>query len=112
MSPRRITQDCEIEGSPFLPRRGLFLCLALATATLPLLPNPTSLIWVRTDPRQFLLVLDHIFCAGAWAARCLIVQVPLPMLFNRYPDLALSDDAAFGGWAFRGPLTLPVRWAV
>jgi cytochrome P450 len=52
------------------------------------------------------------FCAGAWAARCLIVQVPLPMLFNRCPDLALSDDAAFGGWAFRGPLTLPVRWAV
>ena len=52
------------------------------------------------------------FCAGAWAARCLIPEVALPMLFDRLPGLALCGDVAFGGWAFRGPLTVPVHWPV
>ena len=50
------------------------------------------------------------FCAGAWAARCLIAEVALPMLFDRLPGLRLAGDAPFEGWAFRGPLRVPVAW--
>ncbi|KIN66429.1 Cytochrome P450 family protein [Sulfitobacter noctilucicola] len=50
------------------------------------------------------------FCAGAAASRALITQVALPLLFNALPDLHLTGDAPFAGWAFRGPLSVPVAW--
>ncbi|WP_192964411.1 cytochrome P450 [Phycobacter azelaicus] len=50
------------------------------------------------------------FCAGAWISRALIAEVALPMLFERLQGLTLDGEAHFGGWAFRGPLSLPVRW--
>ena len=50
------------------------------------------------------------FCAGAAAARCLITEVALPMLFDRLKGLELADEVRFHGWAFRGPVTVPVRW--
>jgi hypothetical protein len=52
------------------------------------------------------------FCAGAWASKCLIAEVALPMIFNRLAGLTLAGDTPFGGWAFRGPLSMPVRWQV
>jgi cytochrome P450 len=51
------------------------------------------------------------FCAGAAASRSLIADVALPMLFDRLPGLRLAGDAPFGGWAFRGPLRVPVTWS-
>ena len=50
------------------------------------------------------------FCAGAWASRCLIADVALPMIFERLTGLKLAGDVAMGGWAFRGPLSMPVTW--
>ena len=45
----------------------------------------------------------------------MVGDVALPLLFARLPDLRLDDrpgvePTRFGGWAFRGPLTVPVRW--
>ena len=48
------------------------------------------------------------FCAGAAASRALIADVALPMLFERFPNLRLDGDVSFGGWAFRGPIEMPV----
>ena len=50
------------------------------------------------------------FCAGAAASRSLIAEVALPMLFKALPDLRLNGVVPFGGWAFRGPLAMPVAW--
>ncbi|MEM8652473.1 MAG: cytochrome P450, partial [Pseudomonadota bacterium] len=50
------------------------------------------------------------FCAGAWAARCLIADYAMPMIFDRLQNLRLAGEVAFGGWAFRGPISLPVAW--
>jgi len=38
--------------------------------------------------------------------------VALPAVFDRLPGLQLAPGAEvrFGGWAFRGPLSLPVCW--
>lgn len=30
------------------------------------------------------------------------------MLFDAFPDIALNGEVPFGGWAFRGPLKMPV----
>ena len=49
------------------------------------------------------------FCAGAAASRTLIAEVALPMLFEAFPQLKLAGDVPFGGWAFRGPLKVPVK---
>lgn len=52
------------------------------------------------------------FCAGAWVARMMVGQVAVPRLFERLPNLRLDPDRAptVGGWVFRGPTSLPVRW--
>ena len=51
------------------------------------------------------------FCAGAAASRCLIADVAMPTLFQSSPTLTLDGDVPFGGWAFRGPLAMPVKIA-
>ena len=50
------------------------------------------------------------FCAGAAASRCLIAEVALPMLFERLKGLRLTGEVRFTGWAFRGPVSVPVAW--
>jgi cytochrome P450 len=49
------------------------------------------------------------FCAGAAASRVLIAEVALPKLFAGFPDLELTEAVRWGGWAFRGPLSVQVR---
>ena len=34
-----------------------------------------------------------------------------PMLFDAMSDLRRTGPARFGGWAFQGPLSVPVAWA-
>ena len=46
-----------------------------------------------------------------WA---MVADVALPTIFARLKDLRLDESAGpvrFGGWAFRGPLNMPVRWS-
>ena len=53
------------------------------------------------------------FCAGAAASRSLIGDVALPKIFERLEGLRLDANAPaveFRGWAFRGPLSVPVLW--
>ena len=53
------------------------------------------------------------FCAGAAASRSLVGDVAIPKIFERLTDLRLDHEASpvqFGGWAFRGPLSVPVSW--
>ena len=40
----------------------------------------------------------------------MIAEVALPMLFETLPGLKLDGAVPFGGWAFRGPLEMPVAW--
>jgi len=49
------------------------------------------------------------FCAGAAASRVLIADVALPKLFAKFPDMKLDGEVEFAGWAFRGPVSVPVR---
>lgn len=52
------------------------------------------------------------FCADAWASRSLIADCAMPAIFEQLPNLRPDGEVEFGGWAFRGPLALPVAWDV
>ena len=112
MSPRRVTQDYEIGGVPLPAGARAFFMFGLGNRDAAVFANPGLFDLGQDRSKAISFGAGPHFCAGAWAARCLIGQVALPMLFDHCPDLTLSGDAAFGGWAFRGPLTVPVRWTV
>ena len=52
------------------------------------------------------------FCAGAFVSRALIAEFALPMIFKSLNNLRMTGQVEFGGWAFRGPLTVPCSWDV
>ena len=51
------------------------------------------------------------FCAGAAVSRVLIAEVALPQLFKAFTDLEIVGQVNWGGWAFRGPLSVKVSRA-
>lgn len=50
------------------------------------------------------------FCMGAHIARKMLADIMLPMLVDRFPNLSLPEKSTieWKGFAFRGPLSLPV----
>ncbi len=50
------------------------------------------------------------FCQGSHIARRMLADIMLPMLFDRFPDMSLAnpETVRFHGFAFRGPVQLPV----
>tara|TARA_R110002072_G_scaffold234621_2_gene392226 strand:+ start:62 stop:1246 length:1185 start_codon:yes stop_codon:yes gene_type:complete len=51
------------------------------------------------------------FCQGTHVSRMMLAQIMLPLLFDRFPDMALehAKDVVWRGFGFRGPINLPVR---
>jgi cytochrome P450 len=50
------------------------------------------------------------YCIGAWASRSSVADITLPAMFDRLTNLRLDGEVTWGGFVFRGPLTMPVRW--
>ncbi|MBX2837065.1 MAG: cytochrome P450 [Gammaproteobacteria bacterium] len=50
------------------------------------------------------------FCMGTHLSRRMIGDIALPMLFDRFPSMALTnpDDVQWRGFGFRGPINLPI----
>ncbi len=40
----------------------------------------------------------------------MIADIALPKFFQQFAEPAITGDVQFGGWAFRGPLSLPCSW--
>ena len=97
MSPRRVTQDYEIEGAPLPAGARAFFMFGSGNRDAAVFANPDLFDLGQDRSKAISFGAGPHFCAGAWAARCLIGQVALPMLFDRCSDLVLSGAAAFGG---------------
>jgi cytochrome P450 len=110
MSPREVARvDC-VGGIDFAPGTRVFLMFGSANRDEDWFAAPEVFDpWRDTGPAIPFGAGPH-FCAGAAASRALIAEVALPMLFERLPGLRLAGEAPFGGWAFRGPLRVPVAW--
>ncbi len=114
MSPRRIAAEHTFAGVTFEPEERVFLMFGSANRDEAHFDDPDRFDVTRdTSPNLSFGAGPHV-CAGAAASRDLVGQVALPRLFERTGGRLRLDPAAepvrFGGWAFRGPLNLSVRW--
>lgn len=110
MSPRRVARDYDLHGLRITEGAKAFLMFGSGNRDERIFARPDAFD-IHQDCRAAISFgAGPHFCAGAWASKALIGQVALPLLFARLPDLRLAGDVPFGGWAFRGPLKMPVAW--
>jgi len=113
MSPRRIAMEHEFGGVNFEPDDRVFLMFGSANHDEQYFDHPERFDITRNTGPNLSFGAGPHFCAGASASRSLVGEVALPKVFHRLAGLQLDEDAepvSFGGWAFRGPLSLPVTW--
>jgi cytochrome P450 len=112
MSPRRIAKAYEFGGAEFEPDARAFLMFGSGNRDEEIFPGADVFDISRDCRKSISFGAGPHLCAGAWASRSLVADVALPMLFRRLENLRLADAASvrFGGWAFRGPLEMPVVW--
>ncbi|MGI9478340.1 MAG: cytochrome P450 [Hyphomicrobiaceae bacterium] len=112
MSPRRVARRYAIGDVIFEPDDRVFLMFGSGNRDETVFERPDAFDVTRDVAKSISFGAGPHYCAGAWASRCLIADVALPKLFAALPRLRLArdGDVAFGGWAFRGPLTVPCVW--
>ena len=112
MSPRRVAQRYELHGVTFEPEDRVFLMFGSGNRDEEVFDRPEVFDVTQNFSASISLGAGPHFCAGAWVARVLISEVALPLVFEHLKGLRLEGETTFGGWAFRGPLTMPVAWDV
>ena len=112
MSPRRVAQADTVNGIDLEPDTRAFSMYGSGNRDEAIFDAPDVFDVTRDTGPSISFGAGAHFCAGAAASRVLITEVALPMLFERLPGLRLDGDARFAGWAFRGPLRVPVAWDV
>ena len=113
MSPRRVSQRYTVDGVTLEPEDRVFFMFGSANRDEAFFDHPDRFDLGRTDSSAHIAFgAGPHYCAGAAASKALIAEVALPAIFDRLPNLRLAPGAEvrFGGWAFRGPLALPVCW--
>lgn len=110
MSPRRVAREHELHGARLEPEMRAFLMFGSGNRDEDCFENPDAYDLDQDISKAISFGAGPHFCAGAWASRALIGEVALPMLFERLPGLELDGEVRLGGWAFRGPLSVPVKW--
>lgn len=110
MSPRRVAKDYDLHGVALQPEDRVFLMYGSGNRDERTFARPDVFDLTQDCSAALSFGAGPHFCAGAWISKALIAEVALPMLFEALPDLCLAGTAPFGGWAFRGPLSVPVAW--
>lgn len=113
MSPRRIATEHSYSGVEFAPEERVFFMFSSANRDESYFNNPDDFDVTRDTSPGLTFGAGPHFCAGAAASRSLVGDVALPRIFERLERLRLDPSAPpveFRGWAFRGPLSVPVTW--
>ena len=113
MSPRRIAVDHSYGGVDFEAEERIFFMFSSANRDERYFLDPERFDVARDTGAALTFGAGPHFCAGAAASRSLVGDVAIPKIFERLAGLRLDDGAQpvqFGGWAFRGPLSVPVSW--
>ncbi|WP_417683738.1 cytochrome P450 [Roseibium sp.] len=110
-SSRRVTEDTEIRGY-HIPKGDVVMTIQASSNHDEEIYEDGHLfnIFRPKQPHQAFGNGPH-FCLGTHVARRMVGQILLPMLFDRFPNMKLTDpkDVIFSGFGFRGPITLPVE---
>ena len=110
MSPRRVARDDETCGVQFETDELIFFMFGSACRDVAHFTDPDRYDITRDTGPAIPFGAGPHFCAGAAASKTLIAGYAVPMLLDQLPGLSLDADVAFAGWAFRGPVSCPVRW--
>ncbi len=110
MSPRQVARDENVLNYAFKTGQRVFFMFGAANRDPRVFDHPDEFDITRDNRKTVSFGAGPHFCAGAAASRALIADVALPKLFARFPGLRINGDVTFGGWAFRGPLSVPVAW--
>ena len=110
MVPRMVARPDTVEGVTFETGDRVFLMIGSACRDAAHFEQADQFDLTRDTSAAIPFGAGPHFCAGAAASRCLVTDYAVPMIFARFPKLALAGDVRFHGWAFRGPLQVPVRW--
>ena len=113
MSPRRIATEHSYDGVEFEAEDRVFFMFSSANRDESHFDHPNDFDVTRDNTAALTFGAGPHFCAGAAASRSLIGDVALPKIFERLEGLRLDANAPaveFRGWAFRGPLSVPVLW--
>lgn len=110
MSPRRVAKAHELHGVKLQPEDRVFLMFGAANRDGKHFDHPDEFNLAQDSSKSVAFGAGPHFCAGAAASKCLIGEVVVPAIFEKLPGLELAGETEFGGWAFRGPLTMPVKW--
>ena len=113
MSPRRVAVQHTYGGVVFEPEERVFFMFGSGNRDEQYFDEPDRFDVTRDTTASLHFGAGPHFCAGAAASRSLVGDVALPKIFERLDNLEIDLGSApveFGGWAFRGPLRLPVNW--
>ena len=113
MSPRRIATEHSFGDVEFVPEERVFFMFSSANHDEKYFEEPERFDIQRDTTAALTFGAGPHFCAGAAASRSLVGDVALPKIFQRLESLELDQKAEtvqFRGWAFRGPLKIPVTW--
>ena len=88
MSPRRIAGSAEIGDVKVTPGGRAFFMFGAANRDPAHFTDPDSFDITRDTRKHIAFGAGPHFCAGAFAARALVADVALPMMFARLADCA------------------------
>jgi cytochrome P450 len=114
MSPRRIAQEVTIQGATLAPESRAFLMFGSANRDEAHFEAADQFRPGRDTSKAIAFGAGPHFCAGTWAARAMVANVALPLVFECLQGLQIDprEPIEITGWAFRGLRNLPVRWGV
>lgn len=110
MAPRAVARPDTVHGVTFETGDRVFLMFGSACRDAAHFDAPDQFDVLRNTSAAIPFGAGPHFCAGAAAARSLVATYAVPMILQRFPTLALAGPAPFHGWAFRGPVRVPVTW--
>jgi cytochrome P450 len=112
MYPRLVAEDIVLEGVQLKKGDRLGLVVASACHDEKYWDNADSFDIHRKQRGHLAFGYGPHLCLGAKIARMQVGQLSVPRLFEHLPGLRFDPtrDAAFSGWVFRGPISLPVVW--
>lgn len=111
-SSRRATEDVEIRGIR-IPKGEVVMTIQASACRDEEVYGETAEVYDVFRPKAPHQAFGNgpHFCQGTHVARRMLAHVMLPLLFERFPNMALAGEVPWHGFGFRGPIALPVRLA-
>ena len=109
-SPRKTRVPVTVQGIELPAGTRVSAIQASANLDEDVYDQPSTYNIHRAEKRHFSFGNGSHFCMGAHLSRMSIAEVLLPMMLDRFPDMALVDAEAvpWYGFTFRGPTSLVV----